>query len=97
MSSESVKVCDKEIEILAEVAACWDDIGSVLGKYVAVMKTVHTEAIKDGHIHTAVENLYLYAERFYNCSVGLGGQASSYSKKLVSKIEEVDLNLYNGV
>lgn len=95
--SESVKVCEKELEKLAELAECWDEIASVLSKYVGIMQTVHAEAIKKGHINSAVGNLYHFSARFHKYSVGLGAQASTHANKLADKIEKIDLDLYNEV
>lgn len=97
MSSDSVKVCDLELEKLAELAECWDEINSVLNQYSNIMKKVQEEAIKAGHIHSAVGNLYHFSARFHNFAEGLGSEASRYAKKLVSKVEDIDLNLYNEV
>ncbi len=97
MSSDSVKVCDLELEKLAELAECWDEIDSVLNQYSNIMKKVHTEAIKAGHIHVGVENLYHFSTRFHKFAEGLGAEASKHAKKLVSKVEDIDLNLYNEV
>jgi len=97
MSSDSVKVCDLELEELAELAECWDEIDSILNQYSNIMKKVHEEAIKAGHIHSAVGNLYHFSTRFHNFAEGLGTEASKYAKKLVSKVEDIDLNLYNEV
>ena len=96
MRDESVKVCDRELEKLAELAACWDDINTVLGKFISVLKTVHLEAVKDGDIHVALENLYYFTERFHKNATNLGSKASGAANKLVSKIEDIDLNIYNG-
>lgn len=97
MSSDSVKVCDLELEKLAELAECWDEIDSVLNQYSNIMKKVQEEAIKAGHIHSAIGNLYHDSERFHNFAEGLGSEASKYARKLVSKVEDLDLDLYNGV
>lgn len=97
MSSDSVKVCDLELEKLAELAECWDEIDSVLNQYSNIMKKIQEEAIKAGHIHSAVENLYNFSARFHNYAEGLGTETSRYAKKLVSKVEKVDLDLYNEV
>ena len=40
MSSDSVKVCDLELEKLAELAECWDEIDSILNQYSNIMKKV---------------------------------------------------------
>ena len=97
MGSDSVKVCDLELEKLAELAECWDEIDSVLNQYSIIMKKVQEEAIKAGHIHSAIENLYHFSTRFHDAAEGLGAEASKYAKKFVSKIEKVDLDLYNEV
>ena len=83
MRSESVKVCDLELEKLAEIAECWDEIDSVLGKYSNILKKVYTEAVKTGHVHDAVGNLYHFSEHFHNLAIGLGAESSKYAKKLV--------------
>lgn len=97
MSSESVKVCDREIDKLADLAECWDEIETTLGKYVSIMKKVHTETIKSGHIHEAVDLLCFYAKDIRTYAKGLGAKVAKESKKLPSKAEAVDLNLYNEV
>ncbi len=97
MSSDSVKVCDREIDKLADLAECWDEVEETLGKYVAIMKKVHTETIKAGHIHEAVDLLRYYAEDIQKYAKGLGAKTASQSRKLPSKAEDVDLNLYNEV
>lgn len=94
MSSESVKVCDVELTQLAKLAECWDDIDAVLVEYVNIMKKVSNYAIKDGNIHYAVDDLYLFAKRFHGFAEGLGAEAAGYANKLVSKIDDIDLNLY---
>lgn len=97
MSSESVKVCDLEIEKLADLAACWDETEKILGKYVAIMKKIHTETIKAGHINQAIENLYFYAKDIKKYAKGLGAKTAAEAKKLPKTAEDVDLNLYNEV
>lgn len=97
MSSESVKVCDLELEKLAEIAECWDEIDSALSQYANIMKKVHEEAIKAGYIHSAIGDLYHFSERFHGLAEGLGAKASKYAKKFADKIEDIDLNLYNEV
>ncbi len=97
MSSDSVKVCDLELEKLADLAECWDETEAILGEYVQIMKSVYSDTIKEGHIHEAVENLQFYAEEIQKFAKGLGAQAASSSKKLASIAEDVDLNLYNEV
>ncbi len=95
MSSESVKVCDRELKLLAELAAQWDDIDAVLGRYVSIMKKVQEEAVKSGNVHSAVLDLYCFSSRFHELAKGLGKEASTHITKLASKIEAIDLNLYN--
>lgn len=95
MKSESVKVCDAELKQLAEVAACWDEINSVLAEYVSIMDNCTKDAVKSGHIHEAVASLAYYARKFQTYADGLGGTASGKIKGLASKIDEIDLNLYN--
>lgn len=97
MSSDSVKVCDLELEKLADVARCWDDLNSVLAKYVQTIKSVSEETIKEGHIHDALNNLYFYAKDIQKYANGLGASAAGVSSKLVSIAEKVDLDLYNEV
>lgn len=97
MSSESVKVCDVELRKLADLAECWDEVSGVLGKYVAIMEKVQKDAVKKGEIHTALENLYYFSERFYNFSLGHGAVVAGKARGLANKIEEIDINLYNEV
>lgn len=97
MSSDSVKVCDLELEKLADLAECWDEIEAILGEYVQIMKAVHADTIKAGHIHEAVDNLRFFAEDIQKYAKGLGTQTASFSKKLASIAEGVDLKLYNEV
>lgn len=97
MSSESVKVCDLELEKLGELAKCWDEIDDILGEYVQIMKNTYTESVKAGHIHDAIDNLSFEAEKFRNIAQGLGARAASIAKALVKTAETVDLNLYNEV
>ena len=95
MSSDSVKVCDLELENLADVAKCWDDLNSVLGKYNQILESVAKETIKDGHIHEAMENLHYYAAEIQKYAGGMGAGAAGNATKLASVAEKVDLNLYN--
>lgn len=97
MSSDSVKVCDLELEKLGDLAKCWDDIEAILGEYVMILNTVQTETVKAGHIHDAIERLHLYASDCQKYAKGLGSQAASTGNSLARKAEAVDLNLYNGV
>ncbi len=97
MSSDSVKVCDLELEKLGELAKCWDDIASVLGEYVAILNSVQTETIKAGHVQDAIERLHMYASDCLKYANGLGGQAAGTGNALASKAESVDLNLFNEV
>lgn len=97
MSSDSVKVCDLEIDKLADLAACWDEVDETLGKYVAIMEKVKTETIKAGHINEAIDLLAYYAADIHRYAQGLGSKTASQSRKLPSKAEAVDLNLYNEV
>lgn len=96
MKSDSVKVCDRELEILAELSACWDDINGVLSEYVSILETAHLEAVKDGDIHSALGNLYHFTERFYKNAENLGSKVSGNANNFASKIEAIDLNLYRG-
>ena len=97
MSSDSVKVCDLELEKLADLAKCWDELNAVLGKYVQTLKSVSTNTIKDGHIHEAVDILRFHAERIHKHANGLGAAAAGTGTKLASVAEKVDLSLYNEV
>ena len=97
MSFESVKVCDLELEKLAEVAKCWDEIHGVLECYVNIINSVYNDTIKDGKIHTAIGVLHFYAEDIQKYAAGLGAQAASKANALVSKTESIDLKLYNEV
>ena len=97
MSSESVKICDLELEKLGDVAKCWDDIELVLGEYVAILKTVATDTVKAGHIHDALDRLYWNASDLDKHAQGLGAQVAGHARKLASKAEEIDLELYNEV
>lgn len=97
MSSDSVKVCDRELEKLGDLAKCWDDLNSVLGKYVQTLKSVSTDTIKEGHIHDAINNLRYYAEEIQKYANSLGASAAGSSSKLASVAEKVDLDLYNEV
>ena len=97
MSSESVKICDLELEKLGDVAKCWDEIEEILSEYVAVLKTIPTDTVKAGHIHDALDRLRCYAEDIEKYALGLGVQVASAANKLASKAESIDLELYNGV
>lgn len=97
MSYESVKVCDLELEKLADVAKCWDEIDGVLENYINILRSVHDETVKEGEIHEAIDNLRFYAENIHNHAVGIGAQAASKATSLVSKTEAIDLKLYSEV
>ncbi len=97
MSSDSVKVCDRELEKLGDLAKCWDDVSSILDKYVQTLKSVSSETIKEGHIHDAIDNLRFYAQEIQKYANGLGASAAGSASKLASVAEKVDLNLYNEV
>lgn len=96
MSTESVKVCDRELKHLAELAGCWDEMDQILMRYIQTMKTVQEEAVKDGKIHEAVGNLLLYAQEIHKAAAGLGGRAAGAAQGFVGLTEATDLNLYNG-
>ena len=53
MSSDFVKVCDLELEKLAELAECWDEIDSILNQYSNIMKKAISENITF-RVHFAV-------------------------------------------
>ena len=97
MSTESVKVCDLELEKLGDVAKCWDEIGAILSEYVAVLKTIPADTVKAGHIHDALDRLRWYAGDLEKYASGLGAQVASAANKLASKAESTDLDLYNEV
>lgn len=97
MSYESVKVCDLELEKLANVAKCWDEIESVMERYVNIMRSVQDETIKEGEIHETIDLLRFYAEDTIRFAAGLGSNAASKANALVSKAEAIDLKLYNEV
>lgn len=97
MSSESVKVCDLELEKLGDVARCWDNIAEVLSEYVAIIKTIPTDTVKAGHIHYALDRLSCEVQNLEKYAIGLGGQVAGYANKLASKAESIDLELYNEV
>ena len=97
MENDSVKVCDEEIEQLIEIAKQWEEINHILGKYVEILKEVKDSTIKEGEIHNAIETLYSYAKEMYTYSVGLGSEVAKDAKAFLSKIEDIDLDLYNGV
>ena len=95
--SESVKICDTELERLIAISNCWDEIENVLGRYVNILEKVSSEAIKAGHINMSINNLLQYSKRLYNCSVGWGTTASGNAQALLSKVEDLDLDLYKEV
>lgn len=94
---ESVKVCDTEIQQLVKIAKCWDEVNEILGKYVLIMDKIDKNAVKGGKIHDALDDLRFCASTYQKYAEGLGGKVKSISDGFVSKIERIDLDLYNEV
>lgn len=96
MSKESVKVFDTEIEQLAQIAEKWDDIDDVLEKYIAILAEIKDTAVTSGDNNIVVGKLYDISNNFYTKSAGLGTEVAKNARSFLSRIEEIDLNLYNG-
>ena len=93
----SVKVCDVEIQQLAQIADMWAEIDSVFERYLMILKNVKEHAVKCGEIHDAIVSLYDFAETYYKYANGLGKNVSKDALEFLDKIEDIDLDLYNAV
>ncbi len=96
MASE-LKVCDLELACYSDLIGQWDKIDSVMDDYLKVLVDIRDNAIKSGEVHESVDLLHWYAKSTYEKMKGLGKMASSFADKFLKKIEDTDLNLYNGV
>lgn len=94
MNKESVKICDKEIRLLGEMAECWEDVNDILGEYISILKKVNEKAVKQGRIHDGLDSLEFHARKYMNCAVGIGKKVRNYSEKFVKDANRKDLDLY---
>ncbi len=97
MNTESVKVCNVELECLADIAACWDDINMVLTEYTNLLDDICEKTVKSGQIHDSISRLHDYAAKYNEYADGLGKTVSKTVKGFVGKIADIDLELYKEI
>ena len=94
MASESVRVCDYEIETISNNLRKRDKLDNVLRRYIETMKRAAALAVPEGEVHEVLVTLSSNAQSIYDVGVGLGGKTSSLANKFLQEIDSVDLDLY---
>ena len=96
MASE-LKVCDLELACYSDLVSQWEKIDSIMDDFLIVLVDIRDNAIKSGEVHESVDLLHWYSKSTYEKLKGLGKTVSSSVDSFLKKIEDTDLNLYNGV
>lgn len=91
------KACDSEVENFLKPADCWGEIDSVLIRYSNIMEKVKAEAVRAGHIHTAVENLCSFSAGFHDYAEKLAAEIPSSIYKHENAPENTEICLHNEV
>lgn len=94
MASESVRVCDYEIETIAHNLEKRDRIDDVLRRYIETVKRAAELAVPEGEVHELLVTLSSNAQKIYDAGTGLGSKTSSFANKFLQEIDSVDLDLY---
>lgn len=91
------KACDSEVENFLKPADCWNEIDSVLIRYSNIMEKVKDEAVRAGHIHTAVEDLCSFSAGFHDYAEKLATEASRSLYQHENAPENTENCLHNEV
>ena len=95
--SKELKVCDLELACYSDFVGHWEELDSVMNDFLIILADIRDNAIKSGEIHEAVDNLHWYVKSTFEKIKGTGSSAASQIESFLKKIEDIDLNLYNGV